>query len=323
MAVSYEVKKVLVENDDWNYILQTSIQATPFCRKDVLDAVGFYPENYIVYKNGKPYMGFCLPINQKTGCAELPDFAVYQGFLYLYSDENYPNYHNNLEATDFLLNYLYDNKEREVIIFTNSCYVKDIRSVQWHHYHERQKGMYDIEINYTGMIDADDFSLEKDFSKGRKLDYRYSTERYGVTTYCSNDITDFMVLYDKTFRKQDIILTDDKLNKVKKLVNVCVEKGIGKLWYAKDSDGNNIDAIFIITEHDRSYYMFGANDPDARKKGGGTLLLAERLLAMKDEGIQCFDFIGINSPYRGDFKLSFGAKIKPYYICSVDYRKMV
>lgn len=320
---NYELYHVEPVNEksqsDWMSLVVQSPQSTPFLRSDILAASGFLAERYLVYRRGDIYMGICIPIEKASGEAKDVPFAPYQGLLYMHSCDNYTDYHNNLEATDVLLEYLYENGKQRRIRFSNSCTVRDLRSVQWHHYHEPEKGVYNIEINYTAIF-PEKSEFVNSVSKGRKLDYKYSKERYGISTFCSECITDFMNLYEKTFMCQGIYLTHKVLEQVETIIRTGFKSGIGKLWYAKDENGSSIDAIYVLSEYGKSYYLFGANAPDFKKKGGGTLLLMEQLMSMKDNGIKTFDFVGVNSPHRGDFKLSFGGKIEPYYICTVDYR---
>ena len=303
---------------DWLTLLEKSPQYSPFVRDDYLEVTGFAAKNYILYRNGNIYMGVCIPVDKNTGMpSESVPYAPYQGLLYLNEQISYRDCHNNLEATEFMLDYLYSESGLRQISFGNSYAVKDIRSIQWHHYHSQEKGTYNIKVRYTSVI-KNCYNC-RTASKGRNLDYRYSTERYGLRIEKSQDVEDFAELYEKTFFRQNISLTDMTMRTVLGIVDLAIRKDFGKLYYATDGEGRRIDAIFVLTEHNKSYYIFGANDPDHRKKGGGTLLLMNELVNMQNNNICEFDFIGINSPNRGDWKLSFGGMINPYYLCTVNY----
>lgn len=305
----------------WDELYSKSRQHTLFMRDDYLSIIGYDTRKYLVYRKDRVCAGICLPIEKGSGKSRtVVPYAPYQGLLFAQSDDSYADYHNNLEATDFLLDYLYESKEYDSIGFSNSVSVKDVRAIQWHHYHKPELGMYNIQIRYTSIANVkDSLSIEKGLSKGRKLDYKYSKERYGLSCIYSDNLKAFMGLYVKTFERQGISLSCNDVMIVENLVKLLIKTGEGELCYAVDSQGRELDASFLVYDGECAYYLFGANDPEYRKYGGGTLLLVDQMKCMSEKGISKFDFIGINSPQRGDYKLSYGGVIVPYYVCSVQY----
>jgi hypothetical protein len=64
----------------------------------------------------------------------------------------------------------------------------------------------------------------------------------------------------------------------------------------------------------RCYYLFGATDPELRKSESGTKNLIDAFARVfADQGLCEADLLGVNSPQRGGFKLSFGARLQPYF----------
>ena len=59
--------------------------------------------------------------------------------------------------------------------------------------------------------------------------------------------------------------------------------------------------------------MIGANDPEYRKYGTGTFIMFEQIRKCLESGLSQVDFIGINSPNRGDYKTSFGGIPVQYF----------
>ena len=80
--------------------------------------------------------------------------------------------------------------------------------------------------------------------------------------------------------------------------------------------GKAIAAILYLVDDRTVYYLFGANHPEFRKMGGGTLLVAEMIKDAFVRGVAEVDFVGVNSPNRGDYKISFNAELKPYFVAS-------
>jgi lipid II:glycine glycyltransferase (peptidoglycan interpeptide bridge formation enzyme) len=69
---------------------------------------------------------------------------------------------------------------------------------------------------------------------------------------------------------------------------------------------------FFVTDSKCAYYLFGANDPELREANASSKLLIDNIVIFADQGLEKFDFVGVNSPQRGDFKLSFNAELIPY-----------
>ena len=53
-------------------------------------------------------------------------------------------------------------------------------------------------------------------------------------------------------------------------------------------------------------------------KLSGSFILFEAIKRYMDQGLSSVDFVGVNSPMRGDFKTSFNAQVKPYYIVKLE-----
>ncbi len=320
MAVGYEVEKISSkENLKWTTFIEDSPQYTPFIRDDFLQAVGFESDKYLVYRKGQPVVGICLPISS-TGEQIAVPYAPYQGLLYRPVMDSYASYKEHMEAVSILLLFL-DGKYNK-IFFRNHYTVNDIRAVLWHHYHTPEQGQYQINVKYTATKD-----LTKDFlvgmSKGRNLDYRYSRNRHHLMIGNNSDsemISCFLDLYRKTFERENIILPQYDMQRVCRIMRTALSNGYGMMRTAYLESGEIVDSIFVIYDINNAYYLFSANHPDYRKYGGGTLLLVETMKVLQNRGIKEFDFVGVNSPLRGDFKLSFGSTLRAYYVCTYSKR---
>ena len=69
----------------------------------------------------------------------------------------------------------------------------------------------------------------------------------------------------------------------------------------------------FLFDNKTGYYLVGANDPQYRKDGTGGYVVFEQIRYCIEKGLSYVDFMGINSPFRGDFKTSFNADPKSYY----------
>ncbi|HPT40885.1 MAG TPA: GNAT family N-acetyltransferase, partial [Candidatus Gastranaerophilaceae bacterium] len=66
------------------------------------------------------------------------------------------------------------------------------------------------------------------------------------------------------------------------------------------------------------YYLFGANDPEYRNLFGGNFLMLNMIRDAFENDIEKIDFVGVNSPNRGDYKLSYNGELKPYFILKLE-----
>jgi lipid II:glycine glycyltransferase (peptidoglycan interpeptide bridge formation enzyme) len=77
-------------------------------------------------------------------------------------------------------------------------------------------------------------------------------------------------------------------------------------------------ALFLH-DADTAYYLFGANEPALRATGVSTLLLFDAMEQCREQGLLLLDMVGVNSPQRGDYKTSFGAELRSYFL--VDWER--
>ena len=62
-----------------------------------------------------------------------------------------------------------------------------------------------------------------------------------------------------------------------------------------------------------AFSKYGATDPSFKNIGAYTYLTIHCLLKSFELGLKTWDFLGANSPRRGDYKISFNADLIPFY----------
>ena len=87
-------------------------------------------------------------------------------------------------------------------------------------------------------------------------------------------------------------------------------------------DKNKIIAGTLFYYHkNTAYYAFSVSDPNYKKKLSCTApLILEQIKYSFKNKIKIVDFLGINSPNRGDFKESFGGKLE--FFSELFYKKI-
>ena len=97
---------------------------------------------------------------------------------------------------------------------------------------------------------------------------------------------------------------------MKKWASAALKHNFGELIMAFDEQGTPLSGGLFLNDDRCCYYAFGASDPDFRPIGAGTLVVLEAIQRAWKRGLSQFDFCGVNSPKRGDFKASFNAALK-------------
>ena len=192
--------------------------------------------------------------------------------------------------------------------------MQDLRPFQWHKYNLKNKKKFEMILQYTGIINLDDYVSFDEFlgtiRSVRRQEYKKALNaKLSITI--SKNINKFLSLYEKTFARQNLKIYDEKL--VRSILEQLNISDSGEIVFCSDQNDNLISTIVIAHDKSCSYYLFGASDPKYRNINGNTYLLLNTIQKLFTEGKKKFDFCGVNSPNRGDFKLSFNAEVIPYF----------
>ena len=309
------ILKLCDDKQWWDNFVAASPQENVFCTTPFLDAQGEDYDLLLVEKDGHPQLGAVV---LKRDGQPVPAPFMYQGILFDGSSRRMPHHRRvkwALEVTEFLLAEMEQRYNR--ISFCLHYRLEDLRSFQWFHYHEPHLGQFKIEPWYTGLLDLTalpDFDAYlMTIRNVRRYEYRRAQPK-GLTTEESNDIDTLDRLHRLTFERQGIERSPEEGRLLRAISKAALAKGFGQLLLAKDAEGSVASATLFLYDSHCGYYVFGANDPEYRKTGSGTYLLLENIRRCKEKGLSRVDFVGINSPNRGDFKTSFNARPAPYFV---------
>jgi uncharacterized protein YigA (DUF484 family) len=193
-----------------------------------------------------------------------------------------------------------------------------LRPFQWHGYHEPGKELFDIALRYTGILQIGQYENFDDYVSSvravRRQEFKKSSQLLKLTK--SDDVELLDHLHGKTFERQNIDRTDQESVLVKSISKHAIAGNYGKLGCAM-LDNVPVSAVLFLYDDRTAYYLFGANDPSHRKTFAGTFTLLSMIRDAFENGIQEIDFVGVNSPNRGDFKISLNADLRPYFITSI------
>tara|TARA_B100000795_G_scaffold178503_1_gene134968 strand:+ start:2495 stop:3451 length:957 start_codon:yes stop_codon:yes gene_type:complete len=312
--MKYQFEECL-DSKYWDKFVSKSPQNNIFCYSKFLDASHNNFKTYFVKKNGNIMLG-CILIIAKDSKNCITPF-MYQSLLFDEYIANLPNHRSSkiiIDSIEFLLSNLenyYNN-----LAFSLHYTINDIRAFQWFNYHSTNKPKFIVKPRYTGILkfdDDDNFdSLLKKSRKVRVQEYHKSVKK-GFKVSISNDINILDDLHDEAFSRQGLKRTNGEKLLVSKISKIAIEEGFGRLMVCSTNLGEPVSAAMFLLDDNRGYYLVGATNSEYRNYGVGSFVMFEQIRKCFDDGLKEIDFIGINSPQRGDFKTSFNAKSELYF----------
>ena len=238
-------------------------------------------------------------------------FTPHQGILFAHSvtqQASQKRLTTEFRITEFFINALlavYPNFSMAL-----SPFFKDLRPFLWHNHGQVGQPTFEVKHRYTGRVDLHNFSLDAFLTTVRTV-RRQEYKKSHAQVQKSTDLPLFLNLYQQTFQRQGLAIDTQTLSLVQRICSQTMEAGMGYLSAAHLED-RTASMAFFVTDASCAYYLFGANDPDMRDSNASSKLLLDNMALSAQQGLQRFDFVGVNSPQRGDFKLSFNAELVQY-----------
>lgn len=307
------------DNSLWDHFVKTSPQGCIFCQTAFLDALGTAYELWWVEDQGKQRLGavVLLDENGEPRPASYP-FTLYQGVLLDDRNAALPTHsriNDTLQIVNFMLSELEQRYNR--ILFCLHPHFEDLRAFSWFHYHEPDRGIFSIDLYYTGLIDiktcADIETYVASIRRSRKREYRRALDK-GLIVETSQDIDTLARLYWLTMESQGIKFDSTIDKHLRMIAQSAISHDYGELLICRNTAGDEVYAILFLCDEHCAYLVIGNTHPDFRDLGSGTFTMIEILRRCKARGLHWVDTCGINSPYRGDVKASFNAAPVPYFV---------
>jgi F0F1-type ATP synthase membrane subunit c/vacuolar-type H+-ATPase subunit K len=306
------VLSVCTDMSVWDALVKESPQGHVFSRSAFLQSLGAQHACYVVATpQGEVLAGAALMLDGDRMARAPFAFTPHQGILFAKSVSllgHQKRLTSEFRITTFLIEALLD-------VYPNfsmalSPFFKDLRPFLWHNYSKVALPQFDVRQRYTGHLSLIDFELDSYLASVRTV-RRQEYKKMQTAIQQSDDVSLFLKLYQQTFDRQGLAIESQTLTLVE---NICVRAmadGYGHLSSAH-VDGRVASMAFFVTDAACAYYLFGANDPDMRDARASSKLLIDNISVFAARGFERFDFVGVNSPQRGDFKLSFNAELVPY-----------
>jgi hypothetical protein len=318
----YKIEEVR-DIDLWYEFVKNSPQYTIFTHPTYLKSFGGKFRLLFVYKGNQIKAGVCLLLSDDEKSVILDDLIIYAGILF--GSDPYQKLvkarNEQFEITEFVIKELDSTYNR--IEMALSPFFEDLRPFLWYNYHsDRPKDKFVLDLRYTSYLDISELcngkneyetKLYKNFETLRQRNIKDGRKKGGKTLILPK-IDFFLKFYYQLMASQGERISENKLNNMKAIIKALISNDQAQMFVTFNEKGDIIYITVFCYDHYRAYYLFGAGNPEARERYKGTLCFwdAFNILAKK-YGIKEVDLEGVNSPYRGWFKLSFGGRIVPYY----------
>lgn len=301
------------ENDsEWDDLVERSPQGNIFSDSRYLRALGATYQRYLVKNpHGEILAGVGI-MEEGTAMHSSPfPFAPHQGIMFAHSvalQANRKRVTSEFRLTEFLINALVEQYGNFNMALSPAF--SDLRPFLWHNYDKTRLSHFIIRHKYTALLDLQDFHFEK-YLKSIRSVRRQEYMKSQAEIIESNDVPKLIDLYIATFDRQKIAINPKTLASIKNITIDAISKKYGWLSAAKTEQGLASMALFVYDKR-TAYYLLCANNPELRASGASIKLMLENIKRIAEKGLKTLDFVGVNSPNRGDYKLSFNPRLTSY-----------
>lgn len=310
LNIKFKEDKVL-----WDEFVLSSEQRSIFVQSKFLDSLNANYDLVTCYKKDKIVAGVVIIYSDSGEPTDIGTTFPYQGMI-LSNNHNqamHSKITHEFKIVEFFINQLSEHFNK--FCLCNSWRLRDVRPFQWHNYHEPNKGQFKTDLRYTGVLDLQNFKNFETYLTSvrsvRRQEFKKSSTILKYST--SDDELLFDALYAKTLERQNLKVKNQNSILLRSICKQAIAGGYGKMSVAL-LDDVPISVVLILYDDRTAYYLFAANDPIYRNTGSNTFLVMHMIKDAFDRGIREIDFMGVNSPNRGDFKISFNVALQSYHV---------
>lgn len=309
----------LIDDDaEWDELARTSPQGSLFCESRYLRAVGLRCERIAAKSaSGELLAGALVPIKDGKAFRGAYPFCPYQGILLSHRLAAQPAHKRHAQAfaiTESLIAALCERHPSFTLALSPTF--ADLRPFLWHNYHVAGGAKFSVAQRYSAVLNLQDFDKDHYLASirpSRRQEWRKSEAQIEHST----DIDRLAGLYRMTFERQGLAVPDTQIAMLANIAEQALQQSFGWLSAARLPGGDIASMTLFVDGGRTAYYLAAANHPDLRDSGASTHLMIENIAEAAARGCSQLDFVGVNSPNRGDFKLSFNPELMPYAEVSI------
>lgn len=311
--------------DAWDQFCRQSPQGNIFCDRRFIAAFDEPCHLFMVLDDGKPQLAVPIlpqrPLYVPFAKGTTVRFSFYQGPMFAQAHSEMARHSAltyQMKLMEFALSKLAERFE--VLNFGLHPCFDDLRSIQWFNYHDEAKGRFVNHLRYTAVYDLEQLAnpeAKRGFRQSRRSELSRSLKDGVTVTQDADgdaDLETLCSLIELNYLRQGLVVPDDESVVLRDIYRQAREHGFGEIFVARTASGEAASAAFCLYDSDTAYYLFAGNHPDHRRTGASTHVILHSMQHYHKRGLRYYDFVGINNPNWGDFKLSFDSRPVPYFI---------
>lgn len=315
------ILEITKNRNAWDEFINSSPQGSIFSDSRYLLALEHPHTCYFVRNRHGENLAGVVIVEDGFAMSKAPfPFTPYQGIMFSPAVHQLPSHKKittEFKITDFIIVNLITKYNNFNMALSPSF--DDIRAFQWHNYHLESGPRFEITTRTTAVLNIlglDATTYLSNIRSVRRQECNKSTAE--ISEF--NDVDEFIKLYVKMFERQGIIISNDAIKLIRKICTAALTANFGRMTRAVVGNSTASISVFLF-DAKHAYYLFAANNPEFRNSGASSKLMLHNILHFLKLGLSKIDFIGVNSPNRGDFKISFGPSLSHYYEVSlIDHR---
>ena len=314
--MKYTIKKIININEldeIYSKFIRFSPQKNIFCSKEILEFFFSDLDLYIICK--KEEIKSFIYLFKKNHNEITSEPFIYSGII------NKPRlsmknarYNNELfKVNELIVNDIFSTYKDLDINLPLNFY--DTRPFLWYNYGQKNKKKFKVIPRYTSIInilskDKGEIFNELDDVRRRDIKKAIQDKNYQVSDQI--DLSLIKKFYLQTMKKNNGVFNKYSFERVFEYIynQSKINKVIQTTTYYKDLP---LYSVLFLNDDISSCYLYGSGDIKVKNRYAGSLALWKAIEKSIDNKLCFIDLEGINSPFRGEYKISFGGNIKNYF----------
>lgn len=296
----------------WEKFVASSPQGTLYATPTIIKALGCKADYWFLMRNGHPALGVAV-ITENAAGQGLPMHSYYIGVMYhrdAWNAKANRRTENELLLSETLMNELSKIYARIELSLHPS--ISDIRGFDWFNYHSPEKGRAQILPQYSAQSQLQPVELIRSEARSsRRREEKYAKNRENLTFGLDGSADELTDLYRQTFVRQNVELPVIELEITHQFALTVLENNLGKVAVTRNEQGEAQTAGLLLFDYNNLVHLPVVGTMET--KYGGTMLYFGMMDYAAQKGCAIMDFNGANSPARGYFKHSIGAKAQLYF----------
>ena len=307
----HKIQKIDQISEIYSNFIINSPQKNIFCSKEILTFFFDDLDIYTINKNDK--IKSCIYLFKDKNNSIISEPFIYSGILnHNNSEMKNARYNNELfRINDLIVNKIFCRYSN--ININLPINFLDARPFLWFNYGDKIKKKFLVTPRYTSLIHIHSKTKQEIFEniddvKKRDIKNAMNDKRYNVSKELNLEL--IKNFYIQTMKKNDGKFNKHSLNKMFEFLKIQKKNKVTQVTTYIDT--TPLYSVVFLNDENSSCYLLGSGNIEIKNRYAGSLALWKAIENSIENKIKIIDLEGINSPFRGEYKLNFGGDIVEY-----------